>query len=263
MVPLLNKARQVLPQSVRSLLKRGLFHARNRSFKPYVASFEREGTEFKFFVGDHVGGQWLAGGWDWHEIGYLRDNLVKEGDVVFECGAHHGELTLFLSKWVGPSGRVISFEPVPRNVEIINRQIELNTLENVTVINAAVGARPARVRVTDESNAQVSEGPGIEIDVVRLDDYAHLGPTMLKIDVEGYEAEVLRGAQAVLNRRPRISLEVHTPSLSRYGTTAEEVLRLVGAENYAWKVQASGDRFIVDWDGDTHGRVVHLFGTPK
>ena len=71
---------------------------------------------------------------------FIRGNLVKPGSVVLECGAHHGAHTILLSKWVGDQGKVIAVEPMPENAAIIRRNIELNGLTNVTVVEKMVGA---------------------------------------------------------------------------------------------------------------------------
>lgn len=256
---------RLLPRPARALLRSGLFHVRNRGFSPYVLSLERDGQPFRFYVGDRIGETWHRLGWDWTELDHLRDHVVRPGDVVFECGAHHGEATILLSRWVGASGRVVAFEPVPRNVEILRRQVEINGLRNVTVVHAAVGKEPGRLRITDESNAEVAgrSGPGIEVEVVRLDDWLDRGPTVLKIDVEGFEAELLKGAQQILERRPRVSLELHAPALGRYGTSVEEVLRLAWADRYEWKMQLPGERTVQPFDGGVIDRSVHLFGLPR
>jgi FkbM family methyltransferase len=254
---------QLVPQPVRSLAKKLLFQYRNRSFTPYATSFEKDGKSYQFYLGDRIGESWFKNGWDFGEVDYLRDHLVQPGDVIFECGAHHGENTILLSTWAGPSGTVVAFEPVPHNARTVQKQVELNGLENVQVINAAVGSARGTVRMTDESNAQVSRGPGIDVEVVRLDDFVHMNPTLLKIDVEGFEAELLRGAQEVLALRPKISLEVHTPSLPRYGTSVEEVMALVGEQHYDWTAQFPGEPETWPWDGDARGKRIHLFGIPR
>lgn len=255
----------LLPRSARALLKSARFHYRNRGFSPYVSEHERDGEFFRFYVGDRIGELWYKGGWDQAEIGYLREHLVRPGDVVFECGAHHGELTIHLSRWVGEQGKVVAFEPVPRNRACVQKQIELNDLKNVTLVHAAVGRERGRARITDDSNAEVAgkRGPGIEVEMVRLDDYVEMKPTMLKIDVEGYEAELLKGAREVMKLRPRISLEMHPQSFDLYGTSVEEVLALVNAESYHWKMHYSDAREISDYEGQKIDRRMHLFGIPK
>lgn len=261
---ILQKAAQLIPPGIRAYLKRSLFRYRNRGFTPYVTEFERLGQRFKFYLGDRVGEMWFEGGGDTPEINFLFERMVKPGDVVFECGAHHGELTVLFAHGVGPEGRVVAFEPVPGNVHILHRQLELNGIDNTEIVHAAVGRASGEIQMTDESNAQVNkDGPGIRVPVVCLDDYQHMKPSLLKIDVEGYEAELLKGAQEVLKTRPRISLEIHTPSLGRYGTTPEEILDLVDWQSYVWWRQFPGEEQIVPWEGEPVTRTIHLFGTPK
>lgn len=260
---LLQKAAQLLPTSTRAYLKRSLFRYRNRGFTPYVSEFERFGKRFKFYLGDRVGEMWFEGGGDTPEIDFLFEHMVRPGDVVFECGAHHGELTVLFAHGVGPEGKVVAFEPVPGNVDILHRQLALNGIDNTEIVHAAVGSEAGEIQMTDESNAQVNmDGPGIRVPVVSLDEYRHLNPTLLKIDVEGFEAELLKGAQRLLETRPRISLEIHTPSLVRYGTSPEEILDLVNWESYTWQRQFPGEEQIVPWEGESITRTIHLFGTP-
>jgi FkbM family methyltransferase len=265
MKALLAPLKRLVPVPVRQLLKKALFQYRNRGFTPYVSTVDRFGEQLKFYVGDRVGESWHQGGWDWNEMTFVKENLVRPGDVVLECGAHHGEVTMFLSRWVGPSGRVISFEPVPRNAEIVRQQVALNDLKNVTVVNKAVGSTHAVVRMTDESNAQVAgpHGAGFDVETVPLDDFADAKPTFLKIDVEGFEAELLQGARQVLRTKPRLALEIHTPSLHRYKTSVEEIFRLFGAEGYDLWFQYPHDPEIRRYEGQPITRVIHLFGVPK
>lgn len=257
--------KKFLPSALRQLLKTVLFRYHNRGFQPYVSEVHRFGESFKFYVGDRIGERWHLGGWDWNEIAFLKERLIRAGDVVFECGAHHGEVTLFLSRWVGDKGSVVSFEPVPRNGEIIQKNIELNGLQNVTLVRKAVGAGDGTIRMTDESNAQVAgrRGVGFDVGTVALDRFIHQNPTMLKIDVEGFEAEALRGAQEIVGRRPKFALEIHTPSLHRYGTSVEQVLSMIELDAYDLWIQLPHQTEIRPYDGGPITTVAHLFGIPK
>lgn len=171
---------------------------------------------------------------------------------------------LFLSRWIGMDGHLTTFEPVPLNTDVIARNIELNKIENVTLVRAAVGSKTGRTWITDESNAQVSgPGQGIEVDVVALDDYAHLNPTLLKIDVEGFEAEVLKGAQNVLAKCPKIHLELHPNPLKRFGSSLEEVLELMGADRYDLWFRMKGEDNVRIYHGEPLEDEAHLFALPK
>ena len=82
---------------------------------------------------------------------------------------------------------------VPRNADIIQKNIEINSLQNVVLERKAVGSKDGKIVMTDESNAQVlnRKGGGLEVNITYLDKYVHLNPAFLKIDVEGFEIEVL------------------------------------------------------------------------
>ena len=71
----------------------------------------------------------------------LTAKLVRPGMLAFDVGAHSGYFTLILSRLVGETGKVISFEPQPRPSNDLRRHIELNNLSNVEVVEAAVSDR--------------------------------------------------------------------------------------------------------------------------
>ncbi|HWZ58637.1 MAG TPA: FkbM family methyltransferase, partial [Gemmatimonadaceae bacterium] len=74
---------------------------------------------------------------------------VRPGDVVYDLGANVGFYTLLAARLAGPTGRVVAFEPVPRNLGYLRRHIALNQCENVTVVAAAVSDRSGTARFRD------------------------------------------------------------------------------------------------------------------
>ncbi len=121
-------------------------------------------------------------------------------------------------------GQVYAFEPTPDNAEEIRRNVVLNGLPNVTVIEKAVGAEKGvgRLQVVDDQSwsklIETGEHPFTErvmdIDVVAIDDLVASGeilpPTVVKIDVEGFELPVLEGMRRTLaEHRPAIICELH------------------------------------------------------
>ncbi|HEX5179675.1 MAG TPA: FkbM family methyltransferase [Gemmatimonadaceae bacterium] len=142
---------------------------------------------------------------------------VHVGDVVFDVGANVGFYTLLAAARVGETGRVIAFEPLPKNVQRIHQHLRLNRLENVQVMEAAVGARSGTARFQPHaSNAmgKVSANGIVGVELVSLDvltDSKSIpDPTLIKIDVEGAELDVLKGAARTLDRaRPAILLATH------------------------------------------------------
>lgn len=158
---------------------------------------------------------------------------LKYGDVFFDIGANAGFLSLVGAKAVGYSGRVIAFEPLPMNAYVIEEQFELNNLKQCQCIRCAIGERigkseifllkntkgepsPSRAYLLSRTS-DINEGHVMKrfnVDVITLDHFCqkhNLIPDLIKIDVEGAEADVLRGAKGLLHsdRAPRIIMETH------------------------------------------------------
>ncbi len=142
------------------------------------------------------------------------------GDVVLDMGAHIGSYSLRYSRLVGQEGRVISFEPDPENRRILSWNLRLNNAQNVQVRREALGD------FTGEGKLRISSFPGqhsfvhsskgirqvseIVVPVAKLDDIRLDKVDFVKMDVEGYELNVLRGGEkTILSLRPRMQIEVH------------------------------------------------------
>jgi FkbM family methyltransferase len=172
---------------------------------------------------------------------------LDEGDVVFDVGAHVGYFAVIAARRVGPHGRVFAFEPRPLNLRFLHRHLEANDVRNVEVLEAAVGAGPGRGRFREdtgsatghlvagkanEARAAAAHPNGRDVRVLALDPLVAEGrlppPDAIKIDVEGGELGVLRGAAAVLrDHRPLLFVATHGERL-RQETTA-----LLEAAGYA------------------------------
>ena len=208
-------------------------------FQPYEAKLAVNDISFIFAVTTPLAKNWYAQRENdhSHELDALMA-LGLKGATVFECGAHHGRDCTLLAKIVGPEGRIISFEPHPDNIRVLRRNVELNRLQNVIAVNAAVGSKPGSLSIKSRSNAKVSHSGGIEVPVVTLDEWAEangIWPDLIKIDVEGYEFEVLRGARKVLERTPTVFVEVHCNIVGEFGATPEEIWKLIDLSKYeAW-----------------------------
>jgi FkbM family methyltransferase len=179
----------------------------------------------------------LPSGW---ETGYTRgdyepgvaaalERLVRPGDVCVDAGAHFGYFTLLLARLSGPEGRVYSFEAEGENARILRENVRANRLEDrITVERAAVAAREGEIELHAASKASeewsVMEsfahregkapagGPAERTPALRLDRYLADVPRLevIKMDIEGAEAEVLPGISSFLeSRRPAIVLEFH------------------------------------------------------
>jgi FkbM family methyltransferase len=148
---------------------------------------------------------------------------LSEGDVFYDVGANVGFFSLIAARAVGPAGCVYAFEPVPENAATIKRNVELNGLNVVDTLPFAVGAasREATLllarHIGGAALASAGEPPdmrgAITVTVVGLDDIVAerrlRPPSIVKIDVEGGELDVLRGMPIILReRRPMLIYEI-------------------------------------------------------
>ncbi len=169
----------------------------------------------KWVVGAGTHGCWL-GSYEYPKRRAM-ERLIKRGAVVYDIGANVGYYTLLSSVLVGAEGRVLAFEPLPRNLAYLRRHIEMNRLLNVSAIPMALGDRPgiARFRTAaDHSMGSLAEDGSLTVQVGSLDDLAGRAvipePDIIKMDIEGGELAALRGAQTLLARcRPRLFLATH------------------------------------------------------
>ncbi len=151
-------------------------------------------------------------------------HLIKPGMAVYDLGAHVGFFTVIASRLVGPEGDVISCEPLPDNVEMIEYNVRLNQFTNVRTFTTAIGDRDgeARFHVSAVPSWGRLEGTGqldqkvdvISVPIARLDTIVRERslppPDVIKIDVEGAEADVLQGARGTATvHRPVLLIELH------------------------------------------------------
>jgi len=166
-----------------------------------------------------------------HYVNQMVERLRRD-HVCFDVGAYIGYYSLLFARY---ARAVHAFEPMRANLEVLRRNVALNGLGNVVVHELAVGAEKGTLRLRaglgPDSMASARRGDGatcVEASQTSLDAFCAehgVWPDVVKIDVEGCEAEVLRGMQDVLERKPPLLfLELHTAYLA-----AEEIDALLAA----------------------------------
>jgi len=141
--------------------------------------------------------------------------LVRPGDVVWDVGAHHGYVTLCAAARVGPTGHVYAFEPSAFNRRLLARHVRWNGFTNVTVLPWALSATEGEASFGgNDTSKTFALGAGDELVAMRTADALVAAgecraPSFLKIDVEGAEDDVLRGAAASLPRAARLLIGMH------------------------------------------------------
>lgn len=173
----------------------------------------------RWVAGSSIHGCWL-GSYE-SEKQRLVSKLIRPGMVVWDVGANAGFYTLAFSRMVGTSGAVYAFEPSAENVCNLLRHVHLNSLGNVIVVQVALGASTEIVgfrRGPFNSMGSVSsQARSYLVPSLTVDDFLARNPgarpDLLKIDVEGAEADVLVGASEFLRKAsPQIVLELHGTS---------------------------------------------------
>lgn len=208
------------------------------------------------------GGWWLAandvcgdavftGRFEENEWRFLN-RFLKKGMVVLDIGAHHGFYTILAAKKVGSSGRVVAFEPSPRELRRLAFHLKVNHIVNVEVEPFALASEDGQrmLFLVDGRDTgcnslrppAVSE-PTREINVKTksLDDYLgqhqNIGNIdLVKMDVEGAELEVLKGAARLLRRNPRpvFMVEVQDIRSAPWGYAAGAVYDTLAQSGFHW-----------------------------
>jgi len=159
-------------------------------------------------------------------------SLVREADCVWDVGANAGYYSRLFAERVGQRGRVFAFEPDPRVLARLERRV--GSLDNITIVPLALadrdGTMPFRqgldaVGATGQliDSDRASARAWIQVSALRGDSVVATGmaapPNVVKIDVEGFESEVLCGFGTLLERLPlrAVCLEVHFDLLDRRG----------------------------------------------
>jgi FkbM family methyltransferase len=139
--------------------------------------------------------------------------------VFYDVGANVGYYTLLGSRAVGPEGKVLAFEPLPRNLSYLHRHLALNGITNVDVVQAALLDHEGNVAFESEggpSQARVSWDGSRTVAASTLDSLAIPPPNVVKMDVEGAEIKVLEGGIEMLREhRPFLIFSTHGSELRR------------------------------------------------
>jgi FkbM family methyltransferase len=183
----------------------------------------------------------------WYELDtqlFMKD-LVQKGDTVVDIGANRGMFTLCASHLVGSAGKVISFEPNPTSRLLLERELASNGISNVTLIpygasnsfatltldvpllNSGEATFGKKIRAKNsfyQVEAQVVTGDSQLVDEK---------PTLIKIDVEGFECRVIEGlAEALEKHHPVVFTEVVQEHLYASGSSRHQLQKLLTEKGY-------------------------------
>lgn len=187
----------------------------------------------------------LYGEWSEPEI-WLYRQIVRPGDIVVEPGANVGTHSVFLSRAIGPEGRLYAFEPGRLTHQLLCANIALNECLNVHAKHQAIGAEIGRLRfpqLDPESpgnyGAVSMHGASTDdnsdlVDVVSIDSLGLRRIDFIKCDIEGFEPQMLAGARDTLSRlRPVVYLELGGFSQDRPTGNRDELVTTLESYGYS------------------------------
>jgi FkbM family methyltransferase len=159
---------------------------------------------------------------------YFIASCLNRGDCFVDVGANIGLMSIFASQCVGNSGKILAFEAHPETHELLQENIALNHIENIDTFNFALGNEPGKATIYDNWNVNrggaslvihSENSTGFEVDMKTLDEVIQTDfqPKMIKIDVEGFEFQVLKGAtNTIKNCKPILIIEFSVSRENQY-----------------------------------------------
>ncbi|HLP86296.1 MAG TPA: FkbM family methyltransferase [Candidatus Paceibacterota bacterium] len=181
-----------------------------------------------------------------HEKNSTREvkNIITKGMNILEVGANIGYYALLETSLAGETGHLYAMEPSPYNFDLLTKNLELNGLKNYDLYKLAAGSQEGKAKFLLSGRSNLSTfieredltGEEVDVDVVKLDNFL-VGKKVdfIRMDVEGYELEILKGAEISLStgKKPKyFFIEVHSELLHKKNSSAKEVVEFLGKYGY-------------------------------
>jgi FkbM family methyltransferase len=166
---------------------------------------------------------------------------ARPGTTVIDVGANMGFFTVRFARWVGPAGRVIAVEPETENLRLLRHRLEKSGLTaNVDVIEGVAAEEPGMLRLAINPFHPADHRIGTKGRPVRawaIDELVSArgwpAVSLIKIDVQGAEVRVLRGARTTIARfHPRLFVEVDDRALEEAGFSADLLFDEIERQGY-------------------------------
>jgi len=214
------------PRPVRFLLSRALWLTR---LAPLFTTDLPGQLKVRFYPSSISAALWVSHDARNDDVEFLR-LVLRPGDCYLDCGANVGHLAVVARSIVGETGAVTAIEANPRIFSYCVGNLRLNGYDDVLSLNVALGELRGTVQITDrrdDDQNRVGDGDAI-VPMRPLDEVVGaIDVRLLKLDVEGYELQVLRGARGVLARTDIVYCELSASNSERFGyrpSDAEQLL---------------------------------------
>jgi FkbM family methyltransferase len=244
-------AKAVLPRPIWMKLGRLYDKYRVLSFHPRTAAHTYGGIYLKLLLADPVAADWYDS--DQHErpeIALLKRSRLVPGALVFDLGAHQCVFAMMLANGVRPDGRVVALEAHPKHARVGEINCRCNGYNEVQVLNAAVAESSGTIAFASEGHVGIGrkQRRSLRVDSYSIDDLGErFGvPSVIYMDIEGYECRALAGAAKMLQEKIDWFVEVHVKhGLETFGGSAAQVLAFFPRESYELYIGAESDPELV------------------
>jgi FkbM family methyltransferase len=211
--------------------------------KGSMRNVSRNGFQYQLDISDYM--QWLIYFGIKAEPREKLYGLIKPGMIILDIGANIGETSMAFSKLAGDKGKVFSFEPDPQTFERLKKHLELNGCANVTPVNKGLGQNEGELFLEEgEHNsggnriAPGQQSQGKKIVVTTLDHFVEENNItkidFIKIDVEGYEYNVLLGAEKTIKKnQPSFFIELVDDFLKDQGASSKMLVEFLEQKKYS------------------------------
>jgi FkbM family methyltransferase len=263
------------PPAATRLWRRGVARLRTGRLPSMLATFS-DGRRFGIDAGDVMYEQIYRLGEYEPQLTRVVRGLLRPGDFAVDVGANHGWFTVLMARTVGPGGVVWAIEPGAAMVAALRENLALNDVHGVTIHELALGDAEGEVDLL-----VFADLPHGHASTARLGDHAYVAqrvrrrtldalleeadrpPAVVKVDVEGSERDILRGArEALAAKRSMWLLEVNHETAAAFGHRPAALLELFDADYAVYRLD--GDAAVPERDpaGAPHG-ATWLLAPPK
>ena len=222
----------------------------------------RKGINYSLDIHDYQ--NWLLYFYSDNDSSFGVLNYLKKGDIVLDIGGNIGQTALMMAQQLGNTGHIYSFEPYPGTFEQLKRNLAFNPSisKYIQPENIAVGAMQDSLMMHQDcitnsgANRMVSKNLAptngqVKVPVSTIDIFVHQQQLdiidFVKIDVEGFEMQVLKGGHSTLTKfKPRLFIELDDNNLRKQGSNAAELSGYLQSLGYNIYEEGKQEIFMVD-----------------
>jgi FkbM family methyltransferase len=222
----------------------------------------RYGVNYHLYINDYQ--QWLLYFYSTLDSSFDVLKYINRGDTVIDIGSNIGQTALTIARKLNNTGKIFAFEPFPSTFTLLKSNLDLNPFTNIFIENIGLGAQEVEAEMTivcqtnsggNSVNSKIiEEGSTIKIKMTTLDSYfkewSSIQPIhFIKLDVEGYEMNVLKGSLKILQQqKPKLFIEISDNLLRNQGSNAQELMIFLQNLHYTLYDTATNTKIISSTD---------------